>query len=75
MPYTSHGHWYGPGKPTLPAPAQRARCGGLSMCRICIKEATPSGGTYNLSLDSLNADQAQALLRRLRAEGYTAEYV
>lgn len=39
MPYTSHGHWYGPGEATLPTPAQRARCGGSLGCRVCIAEA------------------------------------
>lgn len=41
MPYTSHGHWFGPGEPTLPAPDARARCGGPGMCRVCSKEANP----------------------------------
>lgn len=41
MPYTSHGHWYGPGTPTPPAPQSRARCGGTRMCPVCSREAGP----------------------------------
>jgi len=39
MPYTSHGHWYGPGEPTMPAPNARARCGGPRLCAVCKREA------------------------------------
>lgn len=39
MPYTSHGHWYGPGDPTEPRPDATARCGGPAICRECSEEA------------------------------------
>jgi hypothetical protein len=32
-------------------------------------------GTYTLRLDGMNAERAMELLRKLRAEGYKAEYV
>ena len=32
-------------------------------------------GTYTLRIDRINGEQAMELLRRLRAEGYEAEYV
>jgi hypothetical protein len=32
-------------------------------------------GTYLLRLDGMNFEQAMELLRKLRAEGYKAEYV
>jgi hypothetical protein len=38
MPYTSHGFWYGDGKPT-DLPVQIARCGGPKLCRVCRQEA------------------------------------
>lgn len=39
MPYTTHGHWFGFGEPTLPKPDLRARCGGPPMCSVCNREA------------------------------------
>lgn len=38
MPYTRHGHWYGPGEPTLPKPERTARCGGTRLCPQCAAE-------------------------------------
>lgn len=39
MPYTQHGHWYGPGEPTQPGPALVARCGGPGLCEACAVQA------------------------------------
>lgn len=38
MTYTSHGHWIGPGEPSIPRPLM-ARCGGLFGCTQCRNEA------------------------------------
>jgi len=83
MPYTSHGHWHGPGEPTLPAPEYKARCGGPVMCRVCMQEAdpvpTPPPGTprqdYTLKVKNLTAGEAAMVLRLLHASGFVAEYV
>jgi hypothetical protein len=40
MPYTTHGHWYGPGHPAGPGPAAVARCGGPGICPQCSQEAS-----------------------------------
>lgn len=42
MPYTHHGHWYGPGEPTQPGPQLVARCGGPGLCPGCSREAAAS---------------------------------
>lgn len=34
-----------------------------------------ANGTYTLRIDHINFEQAMELLRKLRAEGYEAEYV
>lgn len=39
MPYTAHGHWYGPGEPAAPGPRFRAVCGGPTLCPDCGREA------------------------------------
>ncbi|NEA22652.1 hypothetical protein [Actinomadura bangladeshensis] len=39
MPYTTHGHWPGPGQPIRPAPHKSA-CGGAERCPDCIADAT-----------------------------------
>lgn len=39
MPYTSHGHWFGPGEPAEPRPQLVARCGGPALCSECWDEA------------------------------------
>jgi hypothetical protein len=39
MPYTTHGHWYGPGDPTKPGPRLIAKCFGLGGCLECRTEA------------------------------------
>lgn len=39
MPYTTHGHWYGPGEPTQPGPRARANCFGLGGCPECLAQA------------------------------------
>lgn len=39
MPYTSHGHWVGPGEPSQPGPRLVARCGGPGLCAPCSVEA------------------------------------
>lgn len=38
MPYTSHGHWFGPGEPTEPRPQLVAKCGGPGICGDCVHE-------------------------------------
>lgn len=45
MPYTGHGHWYGPGEPAQPGPRLVARCGGPGLCPDCAKEATVAATT------------------------------
>ncbi|SEN88388.1 hypothetical protein SAMN05660976_08534 [Nonomuraea pusilla] len=46
MPYTSHGHWYGPGEPAQPEPTLKARCGGPALCPVCMREAaSPDSST------------------------------
>jgi hypothetical protein len=37
MPYTSHGHWFGEGEPTEPAPPQ-VSCGYPYYCLRCLRE-------------------------------------
>lgn len=39
MPYTSHGHWFGPGEPTQPGPSLRAKCMQFTGCAVCRREA------------------------------------
>jgi hypothetical protein len=39
MPYTTHGHWYGPDEPTQPGPRLRAKCFGMEGCSACRAEA------------------------------------
>jgi ferredoxin len=39
MPYTTHGHWYGPGEPTQPGPRLVAKCGGPAICYDCSVQA------------------------------------
>ncbi|WP_242892560.1 hypothetical protein [Actinomadura litoris] len=39
MPYTDHGHWYGPGEPTKPGPRLIAKCFGLNGCAACRADA------------------------------------
>lgn len=39
MPYTSHGHWYGPGEPTQPGPRLIAKCFQLDGCATCRQDA------------------------------------
>lgn len=39
MPYTTDGHWFGPGEPTQPGPRLVARCGGPGLCPRCALEA------------------------------------
>lgn len=39
MPYTSHGHWYGPGEPTRPGPSLISECLHLDGCATCRQDA------------------------------------
>jgi phage major head subunit gpT-like protein len=44
MPYTSHGHWYGPVERTEPRPAVVMQCGGPGPCPQCNQEVAT--GTF-----------------------------
>jgi hypothetical protein len=66
--YTTHGRWFGPGEPTLPAPDMRARCGGPAVCLVCRAEA---GDPLNKHIAAANrleelATQLKGLVIELR---------
>lgn len=82
MAYTNHGHWVGPGEPSIPRPPM-ARCGGLFVCTQCRHEATEILATWMSNKDwrddmrtgvsALNFGQALAALqagRRVTRESW-----
>ncbi|MUN41462.1 hypothetical protein [Actinomadura litoris] len=77
MPYTTHGHWYGPGEPAKPGPRLVAKCNGLGGCAACREEAgllplpepetTPMADAPDVPEEAVTA-VAELLLRDYDAE-------
>lgn len=76
MPYTSHGHWYGPGDPTRPEPTRMAKCGGPlgGLCAVCKREAM-ARLDYTIKVVNVTAAEAETVVRLLHSTGYPTEVI
>ena len=73
MPYTSHGHWYGPDEPTgtEARPMLTARCGGPALCPECARQAGAAGprrNTVQRRRYATRAELAGLMAERMRGE-------
>jgi len=70
MPYTSHGHWFGPDAPTAEdvQPRLVARCGGPGLCPECALEAGTPRRTVQRRRYATRAELAERMAAHMRAE-------
>lgn len=72
MPYTTHGHWFGPGAPFPRWPHAVAKCGGPGLCADCRGEAAPVVQLVG-DLDAANRRADNAVERQRKAEAKLAK--